>query len=75
VTSSIKNLFSLRFGSRSIDFGLLLLRLLVSGSLFLKHGWEKPAIYTNGAKILIDHGAFAAMAAHFADPNTHRTCA
>ncbi len=37
------------------DVGLLILRVLASLSLFLKHGWEKPT-------------HFAAMAAHFPDP-------
>ncbi len=38
-----------------VDAGLLILRLLAGASLFLKHGWEKPA-------------HFAAMAVHFPDP-------
>ena len=37
------------------DFGLLLLRVGVGGSLFLKHGWEKVT-------------GFSHMAQHFPDP-------
>ena len=50
-----KDALSLRFVPRSTDAGLLVLRLLVGASLFLKHGWEK---LTN----------FTAMAARFGDP-------
>jgi putative oxidoreductase len=42
-------------GPSRADLGLLVLRVWVGMSLFLKHGWEKP---TN----------FAQMAAHFPDP-------
>ena len=40
---------------RSPDLGLLVLRVAVGGSLFLKHGWEKVA-------------HFSQMSAHFPDP-------
>jgi putative oxidoreductase len=49
------NFLVLRFVPSSADFGLLMLRLMVGLSLFLKHGWEKPT-------------TFAMMAAHFPDP-------
>jgi putative oxidoreductase len=49
------NFLVLRFVPSSTDFGLLMLRLMVGLSLFLKHGWEKPT-------------TFAMMAAHFPDP-------
>jgi putative oxidoreductase len=41
--------------SSSIDWGLLILRVWFGLSLFLKHGWEKPA-------------NFGRMAQHFPDP-------
>jgi putative oxidoreductase len=44
-----------KFVPRSTDAGLLALRLLIGGSLFIKHGWEKLS-------------NFPGMAAHFQDP-------
>jgi putative oxidoreductase len=44
-----------RGGSSHQDLGLLLLRVAVGASLFLKHGWEKLS-------------GFSRMAQHFPDP-------
>jgi putative oxidoreductase len=51
----IANLVSFNFLKVDRDIGLLLLRLGLGLSLFLKHGWEKPAL-------------FSEMATHFPDP-------
>ena len=50
-----RNFVPPRLVPHGADVGLLVLRLLVGASLFLKHGWEKPT-------------HFAEMAAHFPDP-------
>ncbi len=55
MTSLIKAFVTWRLIPPAVDAGLLILRLLVGATLFLKHGWEKPT-------------HFAAMAAHFPDP-------
>jgi len=52
---SPRRLLGLTLVPRASDAGLLLLRICVSASLFLKHGWEKPT-------------TFSQMAAHFPDP-------
>jgi len=52
---SPRRLLGVTLVPRASDAGLLLLRVSVSASLFLKHGWEKPT-------------TFSQMAAHFPDP-------
>ena len=52
---AIADFLFFRFLPRSTDAGLLALRLLAGGSLFLKHGWEKLT-------------TFPEMMAHFPDP-------
>jgi putative oxidoreductase len=47
--------WQLGFVPRSVDLALLVLRVWVGFSLFLRHGWEKIA-------------TFSQMAAHFPDP-------
>src|SRR5579884_4265989 len=51
----MRKLLQLSFLPRSADFGLLVLRLWLGSSLFLKHGLEKIT-------------GFSQMAAHFPDP-------
>ncbi|MBV8812337.1 MAG: DoxX family protein [Acidobacteriaceae bacterium] len=51
----MKNFFRLSFLPRGYDFALLILRLWIGFSLFLKHGWEKLIGFTQ-------------MTAHFPDP-------
>jgi putative oxidoreductase len=52
---SAKSPWQLGFVPRSVDLALLVLRLWFGFSLFLRHGWEKIA-------------TFSQMAAHFPDP-------
>jgi len=52
---TLKGIVRLAFMPGNVDAGLLVLRLLAGGSLFIKHGWEKIT-------------TFPAMAAHFPDP-------
>ena len=51
----MRNLFQLAFIPRRIDCALLLLRIWLGGTLFLKHGLEKLT-------------GFSQMAAHFPNP-------
>lgn len=55
MNGSGRRIFGASGGGARQDLGLLLLRLALGGSLFLKHGWEKVT-------------GFARMAQHFPDP-------
>lgn len=52
---SIRRVLTMGFVPQSSNLGVLLLRIGVGITLFLKHGWEKPT-------------TFAVMAAHFPNP-------
>ena len=53
--TSMKTLITSGLFGRSTDLGLLVLRVGIGASLFLRHGWEKIV-------------GFGHMAAHFPDP-------
>jgi putative oxidoreductase len=53
--TAISKVFGLGFVPLNLDLALLVLRIGMGFSLFLRHGWEKVS-------------GFSAMAAHFPDP-------